>query len=310
MKTQRLTVLALLATTLIACNKSDAPPTPTGSGSPSSGSAAGSAVIVTPVPAPATSAPGSAEALWAAYQAAHVGATSGNVLETGRKIWPLLDGDAQKVILDVSKQTKAQLDANIKLSTQELAYRVLGEMAAARTQLIADGRLTAVSPTGDGATLEIRSGKDSLKFEATNAHGEWRLAASESLVTSSSDVFHAPAGSKAPNGRATLELLAEDWKAAIGNGTGWDAYNMLSPANRARLGQLIGQMGGSGAGDVAKVFEKTIVDRRNRGITITAATIEDRTADSAAIVLTYSNSEHDRFPAVHVDGQWWLEMRL
>jgi hypothetical protein len=72
----------------------------------------------------------------------------------------------------------------------------------------------------------------------------------------------------------------------------------------------VSSVGGSGAGDAARIFEKTLTDRRGRGVSITDTTIEDRTADSASFTVHYSVGKADKITAVRVDGAWWIEMPL
>jgi len=69
-------------------------------------------------------------------------------------------------------------------------------------------------------------------------------------------------------------------------------------------------MGGDGMADVARIMEKTLVDRRNRGVTVTGTKIDSQTADRGQFTLTYSTGATDSFTAVHLDGVWWLEVTL
>lgn len=277
--------------------------------------AASSAPATAPVTGSGSAAPpastGTAQQLWASYQAAHAGATTANAIAKGRVIWELLAPDARSMVSAVAQEMIGRLDAKIPITTQDLGYKLLGETAAARATDMASARLLAVTPEqADHTRLDVQLGKDKLTFEAVHDASGWRFASTPSLVAAYDAVFHAPAGGLAPKGSATLEELSARWQDVLAHGNGWDAYNMLSAANRARLDALIGQMGGSGAADVVKVLEKTIADRRAAGITVTRATLEDRTATSASVVLEYSNGRNDRFPAVLADGAWWLEMPI
>ena len=270
----------------------------------------GSAAPAAAASASATAA-ATAQQLWARYQAAHAGATTANAIARGRVIWALLAPDARSMVSAVAQDMIGRLDARSPITAQDLGYKLLGETAAARAADMASARLLAVTPEqADHAKLEIELGQDRLTFEAVHDASGWRFASTPSLVASYDTVFKAPAGGLAPRGSATLEELSARWQDVLAHGNGWDAYNMLSAANRARLDTLIGRMGGSGAADVVKVLEKTIADRREAGITVTKATLEDRTAASASIVLEYSNGRNDRFPAVLAGGTWWLEMPI
>jgi hypothetical protein len=184
---------------------------------------------------------------------------------------------------------------------------VLGESAAVHPEL----EVKSVEEKLDGfakITLADTKTFDAVELEAERKGGRWRLAPSPGLIASDKEVFKAPAGSDAPTGLASADAVAERWKAILETGTGWDAYNLMSPAMHKRLNELVASVGGSGGGDVAKIFEKTIVDRRNRGLHVKSATLEHRTADSASLVLVYSDGKSDTFTCVRANGSWWLEM--
>jgi hypothetical protein len=297
--------LAIAVVTVVACSRRDDTPAATG---------AGSAAMVASGSARVAAAPAldTVDGLWAAYKAAHAGATTGNVFDTGRAIWVLLAPDAQGMVNGVAREMIDKLGRGTgAITIEQLAYKVLGETAAARAKDIATATPHVEMAGSDHATVSVVVGKDSLAFEATRGATGWRLAAGPSLVVDYSAVFKAPAsGSAAPAGSPTPDALLARWRTTLERGNGWDAYNLLSPVNRTKLDGLIAQMGGSGADDIVKVLEKTIVDRRTAGIAITSATIEAREAASATISLTYSNGQGDRFPAVRIDGVWWLEMPI
>lgn len=258
-------------------------------------------------------AAGSPEELWEAYRAAHVGATVANAVETGRKLWPLLAGDARKMVGDAAAATIAALGSTkINVSAEEIGYKVLGETAAARAVFVASAKLTWEAKAGSagGGTMRLAGKGSPLALDAVREGDVWRLAAGPGLLAGEGEVFRMPTGAEAVAGADSLDAISARWQDILAHGNGWDAYNVMSPAMRAKLLELVGNMGGSGAGDVARIFEKTVVDRRNNGITVTSATIEDRTDTRATIVLVYSNGKSDRFIAVRVDGKWWLEMQL
>jgi hypothetical protein len=277
---------------------------------------------VPPAPPPAPANDGTAEELVAAYQAAHVGATTANVIETGKKLWPLLDDDARAMVTTAANATIGAMATSVQVSTSDLGYKILGEGAAARRDFMANAMLVEDRVEQDRniagtivstRTLVLRApGLEPIELVAERAGKDapWRFAASSGLLVTEQEVFRAPAGGDAPAGVATLDAVAARWAQILKAGTGWDAYNIMSPTMRTKLLDMMASVGGTGAGDVAKVFEKTIVDRRDRGVTVTKTAIENRTADHGSIVMTYSDGKTDTFDGVLVDGTWWLEMPL
>jgi hypothetical protein len=274
-----------------------------------------------PAPTPTAASFSSADDLWTAYVAAHVGATPANALETGKKIWPMLDDDAQKLVADAVDQQLANLSMNVKLSAEELRYKMIGESAAARAETIAktppsemtrdnDIKLPSGSVKG-GVHWRLRAPDGTkLEYVAESLDGKWHIAPSASLFVSDQEVFKAPAGKQGPTGVASAEAASERWKQVLETGNGWDAYNVMSPVMRDKLHTLVAQVGGNGADDVAKIFEKTIVDRRNRGVHVTKTAISGKTATSASLAFTYSDGKTDNFNTVLADGVWWIEMPL
>jgi hypothetical protein len=276
---------------------------------------------------PAPAAPAAAadwrtpEDLWNAYRDAHVGATPGNAVATGRRLWPMLGSDAHDLVTTgVHQQLQALGAAAAHISPDELAYKLLGEIAAARAPFITGGELRAVTPKPDSlingrrigsATIQIRKGAEPpVELELERVDGSWRFKPGPGLLPDESAVFKTPAGGEGAQGSASLDAVVARWTQVLETGTGWDAYNVMSPAMRKRLLDMIAQVGGNGAGDVAKVFEKTIVDRRNNGIHVQATKIDDRSADRGTIAVTYSNGSTDTFAAVRADGAWWIEMPM
>ena len=230
-----------------------------------------------------------------------MGATPANAIETGRKILPLLDRGASDLVLTAAREQLAKLGAT-PISEQDLVCKMLGESAAVRAKVIASAT-PRFEQTGKHARIVISA---ALILDAEQ-DGTWQLAPGPNLLASETDVFKPAAGKEAPAGTATADALAGRWKTVLDSGTGWDAYNLLSPAMRSKLLGMMAQMGGSGAGDVAKVFEKTIADRRDRGIHVSKARVEGLTADHGEVVVESSDGSTDRFTCVKVDGAWWLE---
>ena len=264
--------------------------------------------------------PGSPRAWFADYRAAHDGATVDNAIETGKKIWPMLASDAHSVILTQSRASIAALTAKVEISPQDLGYKLLGETAATRAAMMHDATVTGDdaqdSRTIDGhelvtRVLHVKGGGTALDLPIVAQGGGWKLASGPNLLATEAEVFHAPAtGTDAPAGVASLDAVAARWKQVIATGNGWDAINIMSPAMHDKLIQLVASMGGSGAADVARIFEKTIVDRRNRGITVESVTIDGRTADRGTITMKYSNGVTESFTGVRVNGVWWLEVTM
>lgn len=265
-----------------------------------SGSLVGSGSGVT-VEAPSVAR--SPDALWDAYRAAHVGATPANAVDTGRKLLPLLSADARQFMHEVARTQLRELGSRITVDEDELVLKLLGETAAARASMI-----TAATPkielAADRATITVAP---DLVLQATRAGDRWVVARSPNLMASDTEVFRTPAGKEQAAGAPTADALLMRWRSVLEGGSGWDAYNLLSPPMRSRLGALMGRMGGTGPTDVARVLEKTLVDRRNRGIHVASARVEGATADRAEVVVEFSNGRTDRFTAIVVDGVWWLE---
>ena len=281
------------------------------------------AKIVQPPPIvapPEAAKPRSPQAWFEDYRAAHEGATAANAIETGKKLWPMLASDAAAMLRQQASATLATLSATVAITAEDLGYKLLGETAAARAAVIHDARILGDSPEADrmvngkpltARVLHVRGAGATIDLPIVAEGGSWKLAAGPGLVASDTEVFHAPAtGSDAPVGLPTVDALAARWKQVIATGNGWDALNIMSPAMRKRMLELVSQMGGTGMPDVARIFEKTIVDRRNRGITVESIKIEDRTDDRGSIVMKYSDGKSETFTGVRVAGVWWVEANL
>lgn len=315
----RITIALVAALAVLGCKGKDTAP------ASGSGKEAGSAAPV-PVPDPKPATAGTVEELVAIYQAAHVGATTANVIDTGKKLWPLLDDEAHAMVTTAAEATIGAMSATVKatanVSIADLAYKILGEGAAARKDFMAHATIAEhrADPDRDVAgtmvssqTVVLRAaGAEPIELVVVRAGKDapWRFSGSPGLLVTEQEVFRAPAGGEAPAGVATLDAVAARWAEILKAGNGWDAYNLMSPTMRNKLLDMMASVGGTGAGDVAKVFEKTIVDRRDRGVTVTKTAIEDRTADHGSIVMTYSDGKSDTFDGVRIDGTWWLEMPL
>jgi len=251
--------------------------------------------------------PQTPEALWAAYQAAHVGATRAASEPTGRAIDALLSEQARALIVESATQTVAAMPAGVNLSVEEVRYRLLGEAAATRVELIGRATLGPVQLTGDTATLTAHEGATALNFALIREDGGWRFGPSPSLLPDEDALFALPAGAAATTGAPSVEVAAAQWIAALNGGTGWDAFNQLAPSNRARLRLMVAQVGGSGDDDVVRILHKTLSDRRGRGITATRApTIAAGTGDQRTVAFHYSDGGTDEMQAVREDGAWWI----
>jgi hypothetical protein len=302
---------AVLALAVIACGKGDDRTAHNVAADPDP------AVVADPRPA---DKPGSPKAWFADYRAAHDGATVDNAIDTGKKIWPMLASDAQAVLVEQSRTAIATLAVKTHIEAQDVAYKLLGETAATRAAMMHDAKLAGDdaqdSRTIDGhelvtRMLHVTSGATKLDLPIVAQGGGWKLAAGPHLVAGEDEVFHAPAtGTDAPAGVASLDAVAAKWKQVIAIGNGWDAMNIMSPAMHAKLLQLVASMGGTGPADVARIFEKTLVDRRNRGITVESYAIDGRTDDHGTITMKYSNGAEEAFSGVRVNGVWWLEVTM
>ena len=269
------------------------------------------------VDAPAVEA-GSAEAAWQRYRDAHAGATPANAVDTGKVLWSMLTSEAQQLVDEAGKATIAAAGpTGAKLDRTELRFKLLGESAATRVAFMTGATINALTPHATvkdvaSAELRIRGGDGrTLVFKlARQPGGPWLLAPSPALLATDQDVFKLPAGREASTGAASLDDLVARWKKANDTGTGWDTYNLMSPAMRARVLRLVASVGGSGAEDAARIWEKTLVDRRNRGLVITGIEIQHQSADGARFEVTYSSGKPESITAVKVDGAWWIEMPL
>ncbi len=275
-------------------------------------------VVVDPARAPKKTG---AEQAWERYRDAHAGAVTANAVETGKRLWPLLAPDAQKLVDTAGAATLAAAGpTTAKLSPIELRYKILGETAAVRAAFMKVATISEQKQLPDAERdgsriltmrLTARDGATTLMYELVRADdGPWLIAASPALLATDQDVFKTPAGRESHEGAASIEDLVAKWKQINASGTGWDAYNLMSPEMRKNVLRLVARVGGSGAEDAARIWEKTLVDRRTRGISITDAKIEDATADRAAVQLSYSLGGSDRLTLVRVDGKWWIEMPL
>jgi hypothetical protein len=273
-----------------------------------------------PVARPEAAKPGSPQAWFDDYRAAHEGATAANAIDTGKKLWPMLASDAAEMLRQQATTTLATLKATVAITAEDLGYKLLGETAATRAAAMHDAKIVGDDPRPERVVsgkslvsrmLHVRGAGTTIDLPIVADGGSWKLAVGPSLVASDTEVFRAPAtGSDAPVGLPTLDGLAARWKQVIATGNGWDALNIMSPAMRKRVLELVSQMGGTGMPDVARIFEKTIVDRRNRGITVESMTIEDRTDDRGSIVMKYSDGKSETFTGVRVAGVWWVEAKL
>ena len=269
-----------------------------------------------PGPAPET---GSPRAWFEDYRAAHADATPATAIDTGTKIWQMLADDAHQQLLALAATMAAKLPT-IHVGAQELAYKMLGETAAVRAPMMRVAKITSDQTTPPrqvgGHTvpvhaLRIEGNGQTLALDIINDGTGWKLAAGPSLTVDESDVFKAPSSGKdAPVGLPTLDAVVARWKEIVASGNGWDALNIMSPAMHAQLLQLIARMGGDGMPDVARIMEKTLVDRRNRGVTVTATKIDSQTADRGQFTFTYSTGTTDTFTAVRSGAAWWLEVKL
>lgn len=292
---------------LVACDKRSSPkPTPppaTADAGPVEPPAAPDAAP------PEVIVPSTPQALWRAYQAAHAGASKATALEVGRTIDALLSREASAIIAEAAATMAAKLPASAGLKVEEIRYKLLGEGAASRAAQIARATVE-FGPDGDTVAFTARDGATTLEFVAVRDGDQWRLGPSPSLLVAEDDLFALPAGQVATVGAATPEAVAARWVDALNSGTGWDAYNLVAPSNRARLKAMIAEMGGSGDEDVVRVFDKTIRDRRDRGITALPATVPAGGDERRTIEFRYSDGTTDQFDAVREDGAWWIVMPL
>ena len=235
-------------------------------------------------------------------------------------MWSMLSHDAQKLILDQAKQAVLAASSPVMPDSQDIAYKIVGETAAARAALMKDAQLAEVSPQGVVTTnghkvwrtkVVIASGVTKLHLELVSDKGRWKLEPTPDLTVREDELFKAPStGADAPHGLPTIDALAAAWKKTVDSGNGWDALNIMSPSMRKQLLDMVARMGGSGMADVARIMEKTLVDRRNRGLSVKAVSIDNRTDAGGSIKTTYSNDESDTFTAVRLDGLWWLEVKI
>ncbi len=269
------------------------------------------------LPAPVT--PRDADQAWTAYRDAHKGATSANAVETGKKLWAMLAPDAQQIVADSLATTVGSLGkTGAKLDATDAHYRVLGESAAARASMMAAAQIAELTASPDEVRgtdkisrshLVVKDQGTTLVFELVKTNdGPWLFAASPGLIATDTDVFKRPAGHEETTGAPTLDAVVAKWKQINATGTGWDAYNLMSPAMRRRILGMVASVGGNGAEDAARIFEKTLSDRRGRGMAITSTRITDQAADRASVEVNYSTGKSETATAVKVDGAWWIEL--
>jgi hypothetical protein len=303
-KSNRLALVALVLLAgckdeIAAVHRDETPSTP----------ASETPAITPPTPAAA----GSPVALGESYRALHAGATVANAVETGKKIWPMLAADARTMVQTAAADSIAALGKmTIKVSAEDIGYKILGETAATRSAFMPTAKVTwrpKASTPATAGTLQL-AGTSTVTLEVVREGSVWKLAAGPGLLADEHEIFRMPTGAEAAKGTDTLDAVSKGWQDVLAHGNGWDAYNLMSPAMRKRLLEMTAAVGGQGPADVARIFEKTIVDRRNNGVTVRSAVIEDRTDTRASIVLTYSNGKSDRFVGIRVDGKWWIEMPL
>jgi hypothetical protein len=262
--------------------------------------------------APAPTRPGTPEELWQRYRAIHATATQANAIETGKQLWSMLTPDAQALVDQAGKATLAAArSTSVEMDLAELRFKLLGESAVARVEFMKTATISELEAKTSAATLTAKGAGQTLTFELVRATGgPWLFTASPGLLATDTEVFRLPSGQEETKGAPSVDASIQAWKRANATGTGWDAYNLLSPAMRSKILRLVSSVGGSGAADAARIFEKTLVDRRNRGVTITTTKITDQTADQATVEITYSSGKPETITLVKVDGVWWVEMPL
>ncbi|HVK77431.1 MAG TPA: hypothetical protein VM734_29190 [Kofleriaceae bacterium] len=302
--------VALVGSVLAACGRSSSP----------SASAPGrdaGVTVAAPVAPPAIVEPDGAEALWEAFRAAHEGATTATVVETGQRLDALLTDAARQLLAGAAETSAQALAGSVKVSPAQVRFKLLGEGAVVRRDRIVRSTLTDLAPEPErpGAPrrwkLTVRDPDGGrLELVAAQVGDAWRLDVAPDLLVAEAELFRAPAGEEAPEGVASADQVAARWRAVLDGGTGWDAWNLISAPNRARILQVVASVGGAGAGDAVRILEKTLVDRRNRGIRTTAAEVTPRGDDHADVEITYSDGKRDTFAAVRAGGAWWLEIPM
>ena len=195
---------------------------------------------------------------------------------------------------------------------------MLGESAAARASMMANAQIAELTASPDEVRgsdkiartrLVVKDQDTTLELELIKTNdGPWLFAASPGLIATDTDVFKRPAGREQATGQPTLDAVVARWKQVNATGTGWDAYNLMSPSMRRRILGMVSSVGGNGAEDAARIFEKTLTDRRGRGVTITATKITDQTPDRANVEINYSTGKSETATAVKVEGAWWIEL--
>lgn len=250
------------------------------------------------------------DGLWDAYRTLHTAATQSSAETIGRAIDALLSEDARAIITQAADQSVGALPTTLSIKSSEVRYKLLGEGAVARAALITAGTITVSETDASHALITMTSGGKTLVWNAVKEDAGWRFAPSPDLLVKEDDLFALPAGASDPKGGASADAIAAAWVAALNGGSGWDAYNLIAPSGRAKLRAMIAQMGGAGDADVVRVLEKTIRDRRDRGIVARPATVKPCDGDRCPVTFPYSDGTSDDFEAVREDGLWWIVLPL
>lgn len=313
------TVAAIVVAIAVACGSkaSEPPPAPIVVDAP----AAVVVDVASAIVVDASVAGDEPEAVWQRYRDAHAGATTANAIATGTTLWAMLSPEAQRVVEQAATTTIAAATRTTgqTFDLAEMRVKLLGESAASRVAFMKHAAIVERIPHPDetrggtvtsSVTLIVKSGTEKLTFELTKSNGSWRFAPSPALVASEDAVFKTPAGQESNVGSPTAEAAIARWKQVNAGGTGWDAYNALSPDMRRKILRMVASVGGNGAPDAARIFEKTLTDRRTRGMTITGTRVIDQAAEHARFEISYSNGKPEEATAVKVDGVWWIELAL
>jgi hypothetical protein len=254
---------------------------------------------------------GSPEQLWNSYRAVIATATPRNFAETGRKLWPLLAKQSHDQVRRVTSELIARSRTKVSIPTDELGFRLLGDSAWSHAPDLREAELQHVFPESNGARVELniyRPGVPNLHFVAEQEGSSWLLDPGPWLVSAKSlDTVLREPEREAPTGSTSVEQVAERWKDVNEKGTGWDAYNMLSPAQRGRVPPELGE---DIVGELVAALHKTLVDRRARGIHVDKVAVERVTGDRATFMVTYSNQQTEQFVAIRAEGLWWLELPI
>jgi hypothetical protein len=250
-------------------------------------------------------APKPVQELWAKWVAIHQTATASNLAETGKKLWPLMNGEAHSAAAtSIGSVLRAVGMDKVGLKLETLTYTMIGSIAAWRANRVVGADMEVrMRERDDGSVTAEFTGRymgDLIPdFEAREEDGAWVMVPAGGLFASGGRSIREVPEDKRPK---SLDALGKAWGNALDKGTGGELYDLTSTATHNTINSTASREGIS-LTTVIAVLDAALIARRELKNPVTGSSV-----DGTKVVLTFADGTSTTYQADKFGDDYFIDL--